>query len=607
MRRRIFFSITGRRVADPLPNALGKPAGKTGGTDRAARIPRSPVRFLIRSAVCGIFAAVFISCNASPPPSPSPTPTLSPTLTPLSLTPTTIPTATASRTATAAPQEFAERIAVLEYHHSTYRFSDDVMMTTAWFQAQLRWLAENGFRTLTAEQLASFLDGGAIQAKSVVLTFDIGTAQRADYADTIIPALERYGFHALFFVVTGVIADKCGEDNKICWQDLRDWAGRGLISVESHGVSHPDYTLLTTDEQRWDAQTARQIIADKTGRSPIAFAYPFDSYTEGALRVVEALGYRFAVAGNTRSDRSVRRSDPRRYDLPRAYPYSNPEIYPDMYAVTGKTFGEMISDYSESAWYVSPTPNPSTPTATATRPGAEADSFYRSCLTINQISDPIQRLYSLNQLSIPSTLGADAESKLAHPVILKPSCNVARGNVPRGIVLHATRGTLAATLNEFQRPLNTSAHFIIDRSGQIYQMVPESLGAFHASCTGNRANCIATCPLCEGTGGAFLEPYLQSIGIELVNDGQLVNWETYTGLIYEDYLMSFGYRYWEDYPEAQLQALILLVNDIRARWGIPLELVVGHYRINQKTDPGPALNISWYRSGNPPRPPIFDE
>ena len=71
--------------------------------------------------------------------------------------------------------------------------------------------------------------------------------------------------------------------------------------------------------------------------------------------------------------------------------------------------------------------------------------------------------------------------------------------------------------------------------------------------------------------------------------------------------MSFGYRYWEDYPPAQLQALVLLVNDIRARYGIPLELVVGHYRINSKTDPGPALNISWYRVGNPARPPIFSE
>jgi N-acetyl-anhydromuramyl-L-alanine amidase AmpD len=248
-----------------------------------------------------------------------------------------------------------------------------------------------------------------------------------------------------------------------------------------------------------------------------------------------------------------------------------------------------------------------TPTATATPPSPNAEAYFYACAKINQLTDSSQRTYALAQLSFSTDLSADAQSKTASPIILKPSCNIARGNLPRGIVLHATRGALQATLNEFQRPQNTSAHYIIDRNGQIYQMVPESLGAYHASCAGIRSVCVPSCPLCEKPDGTFLEPYLQSIGIELVNDGQLPHPETYTGLIYEDYLRSFGYPYWEDFPELQLQALILLVNDIRARWGIPLDLVVGHYRINSKTDPGPALNISWSRNGNPAREPIFSE
>jgi hypothetical protein len=39
--------------------------------------------------------------------------------------------------------------------------------------------------------------------------------------------------------------------------------------------------------------------------------------------------------------------------------------------------------------------------------------------------------------------------------------------------------------------------------------------------------------------------------------------------------------------------------------GIPPEMVVGHYRVNEKSDPGPALNLFWERPGNPPRPAIF--
>ncbi|MBN2084927.1 MAG: polysaccharide deacetylase family protein [Anaerolineales bacterium] len=560
--------------------------------------------------VLTLLAVMFSACGAAPAAVPTLTRTSSPSYPSPSATRTAPPKATASGTATATPtpQPFAERIVIVEYHHSSFRLADEVMMKTEWFQTQMDWLVENGYRTLTAEELDSFLAGGNVPAKSVVLTFDIGTAQRADYIENIIPALKQHGFHALFFVVTSVVADVCGGENKVCWQDLRDWAAQGLISVESHGVHHPDFTAITAAEQRWDAETSRQIITEKTGRSPMAFAYPFDSFNEGASKVIESLGYRFALAGNTRNDRSVHRADPDRYHLPRMYPYSNPQIYPAIYAAYGKTFGELIAEYSPAVPAFSPTAeNATAATATAATPVVDSGSYFSACAKIDQIADSSQRLYAMEQLSIPADVTAETLAGLSAPIISKPSCNVARGNFPRGIVLHITRGTLQATLSEFQRPLNTSAHYVIDRDGQIYQMVPENLGAFHASCGGSRSVCLPTCPLCERPDGTFLEPYLQSIGIELVNDGQLAHPETYTGPIYEDYLMSFGYRHWEDFPQAQLQAMALLVNDIRARYGIPLALVVGHYRINYKTDPGPALNISWYRVGNPAREPIFSE
>jgi N-acetyl-anhydromuramyl-L-alanine amidase AmpD len=80
----------------------------------------------------------------------------------------------------------------------------------------------------------------------------------------------------------------------------------------------------------------------------------------------------------------------------------------------------------------------------------------------------------------------------------------------------------------------------------------------------------------------------------------------FNGNIYEDYMVAFGYRFWEDYPPAQIESLKVLVQDIRARWNIPWDMVMGHYRINKKDDPGPALNLFWPRYGYPSRPPIFD-
>jgi peptidoglycan/xylan/chitin deacetylase (PgdA/CDA1 family) len=570
------------------------------GPSRKNNRPRS------RSAGAAIICLLILcaSCGSQPSPTQIPTPTIfhpSPTA-----TSTDTATLTPSTTPSPTPESYARQIPILEYHYTTYHFSDDVSMTTEWFQSQIRWLAVNGYTTLSAEQLSAFLEGKNTPAKSVVLTFDIGTAEHDDFSNNIIPVLKQYHFHALFFVVTNMINDACGVENKVCWEELKDWSSQGLISVESHGVYHPDYVTITAVQQREDAGTARQIITEKMGRTPIGFAFPYDSFNNGAAQVIKSIGYQFALAGNTRADRSVHLGDADRYFLPRVYPYSNPKIYPVIYGTSGKTFDQLISSDSAAQYVATATPQES-PTGTVTPQASATDTqaYIQSCTKINQMVNAQDRLHALANLPLSTDIGAQTQSKLSKPVIFKPSCNVMAGNVPRGIVLHATRGTLVATIGEFQQPNATSAHYIIDRDGQIYQMVPEGLAAFHASCGGSRSVCVPSCPLCEGLDGKFLEPYLQSIGIELVNDGQLGDTTAYKGLIYEDYLMSFGYRYWEDYPDAQLQALVLLVNDIRARWGISLDLVVGHYRINYKTDPGPALNISWYRTGNPPRAPIF--
>ena len=98
--------------------------------------------------------------------------------------------------------------------------------------------------------------------------------------------------------------------------------------------------------------------------------------------------------------------------------------------------------------------------------------------------------------------------------------------------------------------------------------------------------------------------YRQSIGIELVNK-LYVNPVSFEGPIYEDYFEAFGYRYWEDFPEEQIHSLVILIEDITSRWNIPMENVIGHYLVNDTVDPGPALNLFWWRNGNPPRDPIF--
>ncbi|MBM3152140.1 MAG: N-acetylmuramoyl-L-alanine amidase [Chloroflexi bacterium] len=245
--------------------------------------------------------------------------------------------------------------------------------------------------------------------------------------------------------------------------------------------------------------------------------------------------------------------------------------------------------------FISPTPASSeTPTLVPATPVPPIDTmrYAQNCDAVDRIPDVYERQFALEQMEFPTELSAEAQARLLFPVLVRPSCNMRTGNTPQAIVLHATRGGLVASISEFQERDKSSAHYMIDRDGQVYQLAPEGLVAFHVTC-------------CLGAGGKVNEDYTQSIGIELVNK-LYVNPDGFDGPIFEDYLESFGYRYWEDYPEAQIASLVILVEDITARWGIPLDKVIGHYQVNDNTDPGPALNLFWRRNGNPSRPPIFN-
>ncbi|MEW6568320.1 MAG: N-acetylmuramoyl-L-alanine amidase [Chloroflexota bacterium] len=553
------------------------------------------------------------SQEACPPACPTPTtvpaPTgASPTLPPL--VPSQTPTPTA-RPPTATPFIPASRLPILEYHDTQFNMANgQVSMTTTWFLEQMQWLQDNGFVTLTADQLLGHLDGSYDPPqRSVVLTFDIGQPHADNYQDVIIPALRQHGFHALFFVVTNFITED-GANNSVTWSMLRQWRDEGLIAVQSHGVYHPDYTLISFGEMLWDARTAYDLIAQQMGEAPMIFAYPFDAAPDNPQLVMQRAGYQAAMSGH-RNDRSVHRQDPDRYALPRYYPYADPDLYPILVGAEGWTFPEMmLQAIAEPA--AAPSPTASGAPGNSGAPFSYLEDYVNYCRFTGGRDDL--------EVEIGAAFSTDisrfAQGQLTAPLRVRPTCEHGDPIVPEAIVLHFTGGEYEASVQSFHSDASgASAHYIVDRDGTITQMVPEFYGAYHVTCYGIRAACLPDCPICDDAQGRLIEPWRRSIGIEIVNIGpvrgrpgdfQDRNGRPFEGLVFTDYLASWRYRYWEDYPEAQIAALRVLVLDIMQRWNIPLERVIGHSRIQpEKIDPGPALNLTWRRYGDPPRDPIF--
>jgi N-acetyl-anhydromuramyl-L-alanine amidase AmpD/peptidoglycan/xylan/chitin deacetylase (PgdA/CDA1 family) len=492
-----------------------------------------------------------------------------------------------------------------------------VKMTEEWFLDQITWLAENGFTTLSIDELVAYVNGTFLPPeRSVVLTFDVGTAKADEYDRTIIPTLKKHGFEAILLVLINAITED-GAGNTISWMKLREWQEEGVVSVQSHGVYHPDYQLLSFRQMVWDAETSSEKIEDEMGEKPSIFAFPFDSIPERNLELLmERAGYQLGLAG-TRPERSVLPGDKDRYALPRYYPYSNDDAYPFMSDGRGWTFPEMllsaIRDPDAEEIAVAETDYGDHPMTDPYIP-QHLDDLVSYCA--RSIPD---KLLGLDQYArFPTDIDLCTQHSLNSDVIIKPTCNFGSGIIPEAIVLHFTYGPYSSTVNEFRESeLESSAHYIIDRDGTITQMVPEVLSANHVTCYGNREMCTDECLICDDEEDRLSEPKLRSIGIELVNVGRLrgepgdfrnPDGSTFAGLVYEDNLNSWGYRYWEDYPQVQIDSLRLLLIDLMQRWSITLEMVLGHNEVQlNKIDPGPALNLFWDRTGDPERNAIFSD
>ena len=146
-----------------------------------------------------------------------------------------------------------------------------------------------------------------------------------------------------------------------------------------------------------------------------------------------------------------------------------------------------------------------------------------------------------------------------HP---SPNFDLRGGRDIELIVLHYTgmRTALAALERLCDRAAKVSAHYMIDEQGRILRLVREEHRAWHAGRSHWRG---------EDDVNAI------SLGIELVNGGH-----------------DFGLP---PYPEAQMEALLQLLDHLCHRFDISRREIVGHSDVafERKQDPGEKFDWEW--------------
>lgn len=142
---------------------------------------------------------------------------------------TTAPAATSIKT---GPLQY---LPVLNYHEIAPPDGYDVYdQTPEEADAELAYLAANGYQSVTLAQYRQWLAGADIGiAKPVLITVDDGLKSELAW-DAL---LQRYGFHAVLFVVTGYADGTTlgGQDpNNMSWADIQGLAATGRWEIALH-------------------------------------------------------------------------------------------------------------------------------------------------------------------------------------------------------------------------------------------------------------------------------------------------------------------------------------------------------------------------------------
>lgn len=198
---------------------------------------------------------------------------------------------------------------VLLYHRIVQEASsvDRFSVSIGQFASQMRILADRGIR---ARSLGSLIAGEGACERAVGLTFDDGYA---DFPDNALPILDRYGFTATVFVVTGRLDGRANWDGArgaplLRWKDVRTLAASG-IEFGSHGRTHVRLDTVSEDRLRQEVAGSKRDLEAKIAASVRWFSHPYGISNEEVRRAIRRAGYEDAFG--------VLSGPPSRYNRPR--------------------------------------------------------------------------------------------------------------------------------------------------------------------------------------------------------------------------------------------------------------------------------------------------
>lgn len=206
----------------------------------------------------------------------------------------------------------AINIPILVYHNFNPVKPGSMNLTPQRFEAQIKWLKDNGFTVIPLAEAVEYLQGkrSSLPAKSVVITSDDGWQSQYTY---FYPIVKKYNIPVTLFIYPQTISTG---KNAMTWEELKELQKTGLFDIQGHTYSHPNFKqtkkqLSASAYEKFvkhELADSKKILEDKMGTKVSYLAWPFGIYNDYLEQQAKDAGYEMAFTIDARPANKTFRS-----------------------------------------------------------------------------------------------------------------------------------------------------------------------------------------------------------------------------------------------------------------------------------------------------------
>lgn len=179
-------------------------------------------------------------------------------------------------------------IPVLNYHQINNKAHNALTLSSQEFDAQMSYLYESGYTTISPDQLVDYLQyGKSLPPNPILITFDDGYEDNYRVA---YPILQKYNFTATIFLITDFVSNS---NRYLTWSQVKEMQENGF-SFGSHTLSHLFLTNASDNDIRSELTKSREAMEWRLNQKIEYLAYPGGTYNQQVIKLAKQAGYRAA-------------------------------------------------------------------------------------------------------------------------------------------------------------------------------------------------------------------------------------------------------------------------------------------------------------------------